>query len=261
LDGLTHLSPEVARGLASHNGDLHLRGVKEITADAARMLKGHKGSLFLHGVTSLSSAAASALAKHKGMLDLQGITHLSAEVGSALSKTKGYLNLRGLPDLLEEVAIELSKHHGELNLRGVVSVSSKIAYLFEDKTGKINGMNPLRWMIDVCPTFTRDPMLAATLMAFGITKSERFSLIPDDDSKAKHKIWFFTPKTDEEQVKAEKIVKAWGNSSWHLANDKHPLTFVKRALAYYEQLIPRETSCEMSEASDGESFPVGVHAL
>ena len=74
LNGLTDITVEVARALATHKGLLYLDGLTNITVEVARALATHKGfSLQLRGLTDISVEVARILATHKGILDLRDV--------------------------------------------------------------------------------------------------------------------------------------------------------------------------------------------
>ncbi len=113
LDGLTALSPEVARELARHEGWLSLNGIKSLSNGSAEALAQHKGQLHLDGLTALSPEDAKALARHNGELSLNGLTTISDEVGVALAKhTGGRLYLNGVKSLSTEVGKALAQRKG-----------------------------------------------------------------------------------------------------------------------------------------------------
>lgn len=64
LDGLTELSPPVARALATHRGpSLRMNGLRTISEASALELAAYQGSLRLDGIQALSSGAAAALSR------------------------------------------------------------------------------------------------------------------------------------------------------------------------------------------------------
>ena len=130
FDGLTMLSPEVARELAKHEGDLSLNGLTALSNELAETLATHKGTLSLNGLTTLSPEAAEALAEHGGgdvMLSLNGLTTLSPELAEALARQEGYLSLNGLTELSLEATEKLATHKGTLYLNGLTTLSSEAA--------------------------------------------------------------------------------------------------------------------------------------
>lgn len=64
LAGVRTLTPEVARVLARHKGDLVLPGLRVLPADVARCLARHKWRLYLNGCRSLDIPTAEELVVH-----------------------------------------------------------------------------------------------------------------------------------------------------------------------------------------------------
>lgn len=106
LDGLIEISPAVAEALITQgkqapplDGEiefncLSLNGLWHISPDVAKALAGHEGALFLDGVTTLSEEAARTLATREHTLSMNGLTSLS-ETGSAALRANARI---GLPD-------------------------------------------------------------------------------------------------------------------------------------------------------------------
>lgn len=130
LDGLKHLSPDVAKALARAGGwaSLSLNGVEQLPVDVARALTGVAGvgssgggfwygKLSLDGVKELSPEAATALVWHPegresvcDHLSLGGLGDLPVNLAAALAGlTGGLLSLNGLSTISEEAAEALAR--------------------------------------------------------------------------------------------------------------------------------------------------------
>ena len=103
-DFLASLTEAQMAALASHKGDLWLRGLTQLKEPQAKALAQHKGSLSLSNLTELSDEAAKALAQHNGNLFLDDVTTLSDDAAKALARHKGSLLLTCLTTLSDEAA-------------------------------------------------------------------------------------------------------------------------------------------------------------
>lgn len=105
--GITTITPEVAKALAKHEGELWFDGLTTITPEVAEALAKHKGGLALDGLTTLTPEIAAALAKHNDHLRLNGLTTITQEVAEALAKHEYYLELLGLATLSRDALATL----------------------------------------------------------------------------------------------------------------------------------------------------------
>ncbi len=93
LDGLTEISPEVARELATAKCALRL-GADSLTPEVAGILATKQGTLAL-GLKSISSDVAKKLSMHDGWLSLEPLKAIDAGSAAELAKHNGWLTLSG----------------------------------------------------------------------------------------------------------------------------------------------------------------------
>ncbi|QDU92289.1 hypothetical protein [Lignipirellula cremea] len=129
LDGLTSITPEVARILSFREGGepvgLSLNGLKTITPEVAEALaSGERGGLSLGGLTTISVEVAKELSGIRRKLMLNGLKDLSREAAVELAKHHSKLTLFGLTDLSDEAAEALSHHRGTFLLNGLTKLTS-----------------------------------------------------------------------------------------------------------------------------------------
>lgn len=120
LGGLTSISVEVAEELAKSEDWLYLEGLKHITPEVARALSKTSGGVVLSGLTSLSPEVAEQLAKIEKTIYLDGLKSLSPRSARALASHKGLLSLGGLTACDEELTSALLAHEGRVYLAGVI---------------------------------------------------------------------------------------------------------------------------------------------
>jgi hypothetical protein len=127
LDGLTSLTPEIARGLATA-GALSLRGVKKLDTDTARELANHGCQLLLTGVEEASDDAIGALAETKADLFLDSLAEISEHALEKLIRFPGKQLRLGLKQLDDKRAHIIELYHGdELHLNSVCELSDRAA--------------------------------------------------------------------------------------------------------------------------------------
>jgi hypothetical protein len=115
VDGDILLSPESAKELSRHEGDLIFHGSMAISPSVAAALSGHRqGKLRIDRVADLSEAAATALAHHPGALTVLHVDNRASDTAvGALAKHTGRLTIDG--DLVRDSTIDvLLKHEGGL---------------------------------------------------------------------------------------------------------------------------------------------------
>lgn len=131
LDGVKDLSPNAAKALAQHKGDLYLDGLTTLPLPLAKALADIKGALYLSGITVISDDAAAAMAKHRAGLCLDGLTSLPDAAAASLAENiewpRGWFSLKGLTSLSEAAAASLVNGVINLNVSGVKSVSERTA--------------------------------------------------------------------------------------------------------------------------------------
>ncbi|MSQ96567.1 MAG: DUF1588 domain-containing protein [Gemmataceae bacterium] len=177
LNGLTTLTPVVAKDISQRNGDLHLNGLTTISNDTLKALAEHKAGgnsrpvVHLKGLTTLSKEGTAILAAWpKWCGELPALTTLSEKsalalassrnwngtlpsikaiepaVAKALALRQGNLSLNGLTKLADEAARELAKHQaGTLSLNGLKDLSDNAAAVFAQHDGRLslNGLATL----------------------------------------------------------------------------------------------------------------------
>jgi hypothetical protein len=132
LAGVKYLSPNAAKALAQHKGDLYLDGLTTLPLPLAKALADIEGALYLSGVTEISDAAAAAMAKHRAGLRLDGLKLLSDTAAASLSEytewPRGWLSLKGLTSLSDAAAESLVNGVLNLDVSGVELVSERAAW-------------------------------------------------------------------------------------------------------------------------------------
>ncbi|WP_197442846.1 formylglycine-generating enzyme family protein [Lignipirellula cremea] len=129
LNGLTHLSPEVALALSDQpkGANLCLNGLTELSPEAAKALATRPGGMLsLNALTSVSPQVARELSNVKGKLTLNGVTQLSVESARELAKHRSKLTLFTLPEISDEAAAALAEHRGTFLLNGLTRLSSPV---------------------------------------------------------------------------------------------------------------------------------------
>ena len=141
FSGLTTLSLEATEALAKHQGSLSLGRrihrtldddspcdfLASLTEAQMAALASHKGDLWLRGLTQLKEPQAEALAQHKGSLSLGNLTELSDEAAKALAQHNGNLFLNDLTTLSDDAAKALAQHKGRLFLPYLTTLSDEAA--------------------------------------------------------------------------------------------------------------------------------------
>ena len=90
LSRLTELPADLAAALSESPGDLRLPAVESLSPEAAKAIAKHRGDvLALNGVRSLSPEVAEGLAGHRGTLALYGLKRASQDVLDALKSHDG----------------------------------------------------------------------------------------------------------------------------------------------------------------------------
>jgi hypothetical protein len=127
LDGLTSLTPELAKALAQ-GGALSLKGVKKLEKETARELAQHNCCLILSGVEEMSDGAIEALAETRADLILESVADTSDAALEKLARFKGQRLVFGLRELSEKQAQLLELYHGRsLSLPSLTKLSDSAA--------------------------------------------------------------------------------------------------------------------------------------
>jgi serine/threonine protein kinase len=135
LDGLKSITPEVARALSTvpEYKTISLDGLESMTPEIATELGAFRGYLTLNGVKNLPPAYVPLLCakKEDGSshgLELDGLETLSPALATALATVKGNLSLDGLTTIDPTTAELLSKEgRGDLSLGGLTDLSADSA--------------------------------------------------------------------------------------------------------------------------------------
>lgn len=127
LDGLTSLTPELAKALA-RGGALSLKGVKKLDKDTAKELARHKLYLHLSGVEEASDEVIEALSETKASLFLDSLQHVSNDaLEKLISFREGILSL-GIRQLDEKQGQIIERYRGkELWLDSVPALTDPVA--------------------------------------------------------------------------------------------------------------------------------------
>ena len=152
LNGLTHLSDEVAESLSQFEGYLiGLDGLTNLSDESAKSLSRFVGCLMLNGLKSLSDAAAKSFHHSEVDLSLCGLEILSDELAEDLSLNSSNLYLDGLASLSRAAAKSLSEHGprvgSTLSLNGVTRLSNHAANMLSQHKGelRLNGLASLKY--------------------------------------------------------------------------------------------------------------------
>lgn len=127
LDGLTSLTPDLAKALAP-GGALSLQGVKKLDRDTAKELAQHDCALILSGLEEASDATIEALAGTKADLFLDSLAAVSDSALERLVRFNGQKLRLGLRELSEKQALLLELYHGRsLSLPSLSELSDSAA--------------------------------------------------------------------------------------------------------------------------------------
>ncbi|MFM7207038.1 MAG: hypothetical protein ACKO4T_10265 [Planctomycetaceae bacterium] len=147
-------SPDVARSLDAHAGELIFAHVRGLPADVATALGGSDHLLVLPGVTRLDAADAATLTP-VGPLALPGLSSLDAAAAQPLAAHRHMLQLGGLRTLSSAAARELAAHPGDLMLSGLTSLDAATAA----------ALAPCRGHLHLDAVVRLEPAAAAALLA------------------------------------------------------------------------------------------------
>jgi len=127
LDGLTSLTPELAKALAP-GGALSLKGLKRLDQETAKELAQHGCQLVLSGVEEVSDGAIEALAETKADLFLSSVATISDSALEKLVRFKGQTLVLGLRELRDNQARLMELFHGRsLALNSLTELSDNAA--------------------------------------------------------------------------------------------------------------------------------------
>lgn len=138
LDGLTHLTPELARAIAKHPHCICLGGLTALTPEVARELGvDRNGVIELRGIEHIGDEEAELLGRTTAGLMLSGLKTITPRAAAGLAKESGSLFLNGLQDIPLPVALALAEHRGYLGLWGVKSASSESLAALAEHRGPV----------------------------------------------------------------------------------------------------------------------------
>lgn len=138
LDGLKTLTPELARAIGSHPGNISLGGLQELTPDAARELAGCRwGFLVLRGLQALTEQRAALLGDTEAGLILSGLRRLTPGMATGLAQTRGGLFLNGVQAISLQAAQALAGHRGHLGLVGVTEAPEEVLVALAEHEGPV----------------------------------------------------------------------------------------------------------------------------
>lgn len=159
LNGVKHISPDVAGGLAASGKSLHaleLNGLASLSPLAAQALSGSPRRIHLNGLRYLDDTAAECLTKMPRELQLNSVTHLTDTAARHLSRHYPFetLELNGLIDLPETpghlaLAARLGQHE---RLDRLSEISDDTAKELSQLTGRIY-LNGLKHISDTGATY------------------------------------------------------------------------------------------------------------
>jgi hypothetical protein len=87
---------------------------------------------------------------------------------------------------------------------------------------------------------TSNTCLAAALAAVGIPLAARpLARVVGDDIRGERVVWFFEPQSPDGSMVTRRLIDAWNDEAWHLANPEHPFAYVKCALLNRERLVDK----------------------
>lgn len=133
LKGLKRIDEDVAKALASFNGELFLDGLQELDVPTAKALASFKGTLSLNGLTQLETESAKALAYFETnipRIELEKVPKEEFYQALALIKESGQeksIHLEGLQELNEETAKALADFKGRYLFLGIKRLSKEVA--------------------------------------------------------------------------------------------------------------------------------------
>jgi hypothetical protein len=164
LNGLTTLTPVVAKEISQRNGDLHLNGLTTISNDTLKALAENKAGgnsravVYLKGLTAISDESAAILASWpKWCGELPVLTTLSEKSALALASSRKWNgNLPSIKTIAPEVAKALAQRQGNLSLDGLTTLSDEAAKEFAKLQGGTLSLNGLKDLsVDAAAAFAQ----------------------------------------------------------------------------------------------------------
>ena len=173
LNGLKTLSPDVARELAGHQGDLGLMGLESLDRGTATLLAGHRGALHL-GLKRLPPEVAHGLARHHQALQCDQLEALDPRAAAALTRGPETLSFNGLREIDAETARALAAHDGTVFLSGLASLPPEVAEpLLADRPPAAQGRRP-EVVVELALLTGLTPRLAEAIVQRGNRNGEEF---------------------------------------------------------------------------------------
>ena len=148
LLGVTQLSDDAARHLATISGELDLSRLESISIGVAKALAIHDGDLCLGGLKQLPQDVGRLLASHRGRLDLSGLEDIDNEAAEALARHEGFVVLSGLRRL-HSVPLAHKLAQGKLlGFRLLTDISDDVMAAFFDSEGASVSLPKLTHLTD-----------------------------------------------------------------------------------------------------------------
>jgi hypothetical protein len=86
---------------------------------------------------------------------------------------------------------------------------------------------------------TSNTCLAAALTAIGVPLAEKPFMQVVDTGGRERTVWFFAPVSLCGKYRSAKLIAAWNDEQWHLANPEHPFAYIKCAMINRERLVDK----------------------
>jgi len=94
--------------------------------------------------------------------------------------------------------------------------------------------------VHLSSTATSNTCLAAALTAVGIPLAVKpFIQVVGDGVKGERTVWFFEPASLCGKYQTKKLIAAWNDEAWHIANPEHPFAYIKCAMNNREKLVDK----------------------
>ena len=141
LPKLASVSDGAANALSKHNGNINLRGIKNLLDSnghiaLAKRFVNKVNCLDLGGLNNLGDEIAQVIATHRGEIILSGLNNLSDGAARALANHNGDLILSGLTSISVNAATSLANHLGNLWLTGLTNIEPEVSKIFKNRNLK-----------------------------------------------------------------------------------------------------------------------------
>jgi hypothetical protein len=141
LDSLSVISSEVAKSLATFEGELSLTGLIEISKEVGELLAAKTGGrIYLPENFRGTTTGAAAIVQQKGKwVAPEKVEHLEPALADVLAQSERVLSLSSLTSISNEVAQSLAPRTGEmLCLDGLTELSPDVAELIAGRPGHLS---------------------------------------------------------------------------------------------------------------------------